>query len=191
MGSKLSIPVPPISDFFKSLFSTPKIIKKIGHFVDFWILMAIYMDKLDQFKKFNCRTFRITWNITKIIKTEQFFHITFYFWKSGVWGLEKPIAAKYNSKKTHDIKSHMKFCFYFNILVIFQLILIVLQLMFFKLVLFIHMYCQKNSKINKTFNFVDDFFCAENSFLKKALLGRFCNWLFWTHFWIPYAVLKT
>ena len=69
----------------------------------------------------------------------------------------------------------MKFCFYFNILVIFQLILIVLQLMFFKLVLFIHMYCQKNSKINKTFNFVDDFFCAENSFLNKTLLGSAYN----------------
>ena len=26
---------------------------------------------------------------------------------------------------------------------------------------------------------------AENSFLKKALLGSNDNWLFWTHFWIP------
>ena len=36
----------------------------------------------------------MSWNITKMIKTEQFFHIvTFYFWKSGVWDLEKPIVA--------------------------------------------------------------------------------------------------
>ena len=33
------------------------------------------------------------------------------------------------------------------------------------------------------------FFCSENSFLKKSLLGGDGNWLFWTHFWIPYGIL--
>ena len=37
--------------FSKNCFSTKKNVEKIGHLVDFWILMAIYMDKLDQFKK--------------------------------------------------------------------------------------------------------------------------------------------
>ena len=30
---------------------------------------------------------------------------------------------------------------------------------------------------------------AKNSFLKKSLIGGNGNWLFWTHFWIPYAIL--
>ena len=51
MGSKQSVVVPPTTDFFKNCFSAKKIVKKIGHFADFWIFMAIYMDKLDQFKK--------------------------------------------------------------------------------------------------------------------------------------------
>ena len=37
--------------FSKNYFLAPKIIKKIGRFVDFCIFMAIYMDKLDQFNK--------------------------------------------------------------------------------------------------------------------------------------------
>ena len=35
--------------FFKKLFLAPKIIKKIGCFIDLWIFMWIYVDKLDQF----------------------------------------------------------------------------------------------------------------------------------------------
>ena len=31
----------PSNDFFKKLFLAPKIIKKIGHFVDFWIVISI------------------------------------------------------------------------------------------------------------------------------------------------------
>ena len=37
------------------------------------------------FKKFNCRKLRISWNITKMLKTDKFFHVTFYFWKWGVF----------------------------------------------------------------------------------------------------------
>ena len=39
----------PLVFFSKNCFWRKKIIKKIGCFVDFWIFMAIYMDKLDQF----------------------------------------------------------------------------------------------------------------------------------------------
>ena len=65
----------PVMIFSKNCFWGKKIIKKVGCFVDFWIFMAIYMNKLDQFKKNNCRTFRISWNITKMLKTDHFFHM--------------------------------------------------------------------------------------------------------------------
>ena len=62
----------PVMIFSKHCFWSTKIIKIIEHFVEFWIFMAIHMDKLDQFTKINCRTFRISWNITKMLKTEHF-----------------------------------------------------------------------------------------------------------------------
>ena len=50
MGSKQSITDPPLLVIFsKNYFSAKQIVEKIGRFVDFWIFMAIYMDKLDQF----------------------------------------------------------------------------------------------------------------------------------------------
>ena len=39
----------PVMIFSKNSFRSKKIIKKIGCFVDFWIFLAIYMNKLDQF----------------------------------------------------------------------------------------------------------------------------------------------
>ena len=71
----------PVMFFSKNCFWSNKIIKKIGCFVDFCIFMAIYMDKLDQLRKFNCRRYRISWNITKMLKTEQFFICDFLFLK--------------------------------------------------------------------------------------------------------------
>ena len=65
----------PVMIFSKNCFRSKKIIKKVGRFVDFWIFMAICMAELDQFKKNNCRTFRISWNITKMLKTE---HLSSY-----------------------------------------------------------------------------------------------------------------
>ena len=41
----------PVMIFSKNCFWGKKIIKKIGHFVEFWIFMAKYMDKLDKIKK--------------------------------------------------------------------------------------------------------------------------------------------
>ena len=35
----------PVMIFSKNWFSAQKIIEKIGHFVDFWIFMSIYMLK--------------------------------------------------------------------------------------------------------------------------------------------------
>ena len=75
----------PSNVFFKIQFSAPKIIKKNVRFVDFWIFMVIYMDKVDQFIENNCRNFRISWNITKMLKTNQFFHVWLFFFKSGVF----------------------------------------------------------------------------------------------------------
>ena len=61
---------------------------------------------------------------------------------------------------------------FFNILVIFQLILNALQF--------------KNQQNVQLFWW---FYCSKNSFLKKSLLGSAGNWFFWTHFWIPYVIL--
>ena len=41
----------PVMFFSKDYFQHQKSSKKIGHFVDFWNFMSIYIDKLDQFKK--------------------------------------------------------------------------------------------------------------------------------------------
>ena len=75
----------PVMIFSKNCFWSDKIIKKILTFVDSWIFMAIYMDKLDQFKKNNCRTFRICWNITKMLKTEHFFHEWLFIFENQVF----------------------------------------------------------------------------------------------------------
>ena len=50
----------PVMIFSKNCFWSKKIIKKVARFADFWIFMAICMDELDQFKKINYRTFRIS-----------------------------------------------------------------------------------------------------------------------------------
>ena len=65
----------PVMIFSKNCFWCKKIIKKIRRFDDFWTFMAMYMIKLHQFKKNNCRKLRISWNITKMLKTDQFFHM--------------------------------------------------------------------------------------------------------------------
>ena len=75
----------PVMIFSKNWFWSKKFIKKVGCFVDFWIFMVICMDKLDQFRKFNCRTFRIRWNITKMLKTEQFFHEWIFIFENQVF----------------------------------------------------------------------------------------------------------
>ena len=128
MGSKQSLNYRrcPVIIFSKNCFWCKKNHQKIECFVDFWIFIAIYMDKLDQFKKNDCRMFRISWNITKMLKPEQFFHMwLFLFLKIRCLKYRKAYCS-HNSKN--------KKCSVFNFLVIFQLILNVLQLFFLKLV---------------------------------------------------------
>ena len=81
------------------------------------------------------------------------------FWTSNTW---------FSKMKSHMWKNWTVF----NILVITQLILKVLQLKFLELVLLLHLYLQifdwhKNSKTNKTSNFFDNFFGPKTVFWKK------------------------
>ena len=75
----------------------------------------------------------------------------------------------------------------FNIFVFFQRILEVLNSNFSELVLLMHMYWDKISKINKTSMFLT-ILGTKKSNLKKSLAGGTRNWLVWTHFWIPYDI---
>ena len=65
-------------------------------------IMAIYKDKVDQFKKISCRIFRISWNISKL-RLFNFFICDFLFLKIRFWGLGKLIvvitATKYFYRK--------------------------------------------------------------------------------------------
>ena len=127
-----------------------------------------------------------------MLQTDKFFqYVTFYFCKSVVSGLEKPIVT-ITARKNLIFKK--KSCTWrnwsvFNILAIFQLILKVLELDFLKTGLnysyILAIEIQKSTK-RQIFWW---FFCSENNFLEKSLLGRVWNWLFWTLFSIPYAIL--
>ena len=70
MGSNQSISGPPCKWFFQITFSVLKIIKKIGRFLDFLrfypTICALIRPVL---KKNNFRTSKISWKITKILKT--------------------------------------------------------------------------------------------------------------------------
>ena len=106
MGSKQSVIDPSVMFFSKNCFWSNKIIKKIGCFVDFCIFMAIYMDKLDQFKKIQNQL-----KYYQNVKNWGFFsYVTIYYSKSGVWGLEKPIVAIIARKHLNfkNKMSHMK-----------------------------------------------------------------------------------
>ena len=95
----------PVMFFSKNCFWSNKIIKKIGCFVDFCIFMAIHMDKLDQFKNMLLQDIQNQLKYYHNVKNWGFFsYVTFYYWKSGVWGLQKPIVATYNSKKTTEVQ---------------------------------------------------------------------------------------
>ena len=45
------------------------------------------------------------------------------------------------------------------------------------------------SKINKTSKLFRQFFVPKIVYWKKLVMGNNDNWLFWTHFWIPYEIL--
>ena len=84
--------------------------------------------------------------------------------------------------------THEKNNVVFNIFVIYQQILEVLKSNFSELVLLVHIYWDKISKINKMSNFFDNFW-HQKSNLKKSLPWGTGNWLIWTHIRIPYEIL--
>ena len=67
----------PSNDFFKKLiFGTTKLdILLIFEF----LCQHICINKT-RFEKFNCRSFRISWNINKMLKTVQFFHMFYRYY---------------------------------------------------------------------------------------------------------------
>ena len=78
------LPFPPISDFFKKLFSAPKIVKRMGLFVDFPIFVPIYVHiSKTSSEKFDCRTSRICWKYRKL--NHFFMHI---YWHKN-WKINK------------------------------------------------------------------------------------------------------
>ena len=85
----------PVMIFSKNCFWGKKIIKKLDILLSFEFLWQNIWINGTKFKKINSRTFRISWNITKIIKTEQFFHICLRSRKA---------YCSYNSKKTPDFQ---------------------------------------------------------------------------------------
>ena len=113
-----------------------------------------------------------------MLKTEQFFlYVTFLFLKIRCLKSRRAYCS-YNSK--------IKKCKFFSILVndskspaikVFKTGLIYPYILPWKF------------KNQQNFQFFWWFFCPKNSFLKKSLLGSVCNWLFWTHFRIPWAIL--
>ena len=75
MGSKQSVVVPPYYWFFqKTVFRQKKLSKKLDILLIFEFLWQYIWISNSSLKKFNFRTFRISWNITKMLKTDQFFH---------------------------------------------------------------------------------------------------------------------
>ena len=112
------------------------------------------------------------------MKTKLFFDMLLLFfetreiWKAGIFGV--------STHKSNIWKN-------INIFVFFQQILEVLNSNFSELVLLMHIYWDKISKINKTSIFLT-IFGTKKSNLKKSLAGGTGNWLVWTHFWIPYDI---
>ena len=117
------------------------------------------------------------------MKTKLFLDtLLLFFWKHNKFGKFLLIFGV----STH-ISNIWKINLIFNIFVFFQQILEVLNSNFSELVLLMHIYWDKISKINKTSIFLT-IFGTKKSNLKKSLAGGTGNWLVWTHFWIPYDI---
>ena len=122
----------PVMIFSKNCFRCKTIIKNIDVFLIFEFFWQYIWINQTSFKKFNCRMFRISWNITKMLKTEQFFHM----WLFIRCFLAIIATIGFSRPQTPDFrKSHIwKNCSVFNFLVILQFILNILQLNLLKLV---------------------------------------------------------
>ena len=119
-----------------------------------------------------------------MLKTDQFVHI----WKSCVWGPEKGNVAITAIKQLifKNRKSHAK---KLNSLQYFGHILTDNEIPAIKCFRtgLLKYACMKIQKLTRCLIFLM-IFGAENSFLKKLVLNSVNNWLFWTHFWIPFTV---
>ena len=116
-----------------------------------------------------------------------FSHVPFHFWKSSVWGPEKTNVAIipikqliFKNEKSH-VKKFNSFQYFGNILTDYESH----AFKFFRIGLTHAFILTEKFKNQQNLQF----FCSENSFWKKTLLGSASNWLFWTHFWIPCAIL--
>ena len=117
------------------------------------------------------------------MKTKLFLDtLLLFFWKHKKFGKILLIFGV----STH-ISNIWKINLIFNIFVFFQQILEVLNSNFSELVLLMHIYWDKISKVNKM-SIVLTIFGTKKSNLKKSLAGGTGNWLVWTHFWIPYDI---
>ena len=77
---------PLISDFFqKTVFGTKKSSKKWTFLLIFEFLSQHIWIRWTSFKKFHFRTFKISWNITKMLKTKQFFNEYFLIFENQVF----------------------------------------------------------------------------------------------------------
>ena len=125
------ISVLPSNVFFKKLFLPPKMVKKMDVLLIFEFLCQYKCISKTSSEKFDCRTSRICWKITKILKNPDIEKIGPFlnFW----------IFCQYmciNKTSSENV---------FNILVIFQQILEVLHSNFSELVLLMHLHWHKNS----------------------------------------------
>ena len=186
MSSNQSISGPPCKWFFQITFSAPKIIKKNWTFCWFFEILSHYMCiSKTSCKKNDFRTSRICWKITNILKTDFFFTCYLFFMKHKVSGTLNWLNRHgYRYRITQGLLSLRVF----NIFIIFQQILNVLKSNFTELVLLMHVYWDKISKINKTSMFLT-ILGTKKSNLKKSLSWGTGNWLVWSYFWIPYEIL--
>ena len=105
-----------------------------------------------------------------------FSHVTFHFWKSVLFYCHYSYIRLFwtSNRWFSKRKSKMwKNWTVFNILVIFELILKVLHLNFSELVSLMHLYWQKNSKINKTSNSLCNFAFKTIGLTPGTVLGCF------------------
>ena len=92
---------PSVMNFSKNWFWSKKIIIQIGHFVDFWIFMAIYVNNLDQLKKIKLQDFQNQLKYYQNVKNWSIFFIPdFLFLKIRCLRSWKA----YCSKKTPDFQ---------------------------------------------------------------------------------------
>ena len=72
----------PVMFFSKNYFWHQKSSKQLDVLLIFEFLCQYKWINKTSFNKFNCRTFRISWNTTKILKTDQFFNMGLFIFEN-------------------------------------------------------------------------------------------------------------